>query len=128
MTVAVDSSETKTPYADFQKLSPEIMNFDVVQKMIASEKEQFDYPTEGSDVVEFFRDKCVFVTGASGFLGKVLVEKLLRTCKHIQTVYILMREKKGKDVSTRVDEIYSDVVSYLQYQLRASVKHEVFIF
>lgn len=68
---------------------------------------------KGSRIAEFYRDKCVFVTGASGFLGKVLVEKLLRSCEDVQTVYVLIREKKGKDVHTRMDEIYGDVVSGL---------------
>ena len=39
--------------------------------------------------------KSVFVTGATGFLGKVLVEKLLRDCRKIDKVYVLMRGKKG---------------------------------
>lgn len=65
----------------------------------------------GSKIVEFYKDKCVFVTGATGFLGKILVEKLLRACNEIQTIYILIRDKKGKDIHTRMDEIYNDVVS-----------------
>lgn len=65
----------------------------------------------GSRIAEFYKDKCVFVTGATGFLGKILVEKLLRACEDLQTIYILIRDKKGKDIHTRMDEIYGDVVS-----------------
>ena len=39
--------------------------------------------------------KSVLVTGATGFLGKVLVEKLLRDCREIDTIYVLLRGKKG---------------------------------
>lgn len=64
-------------------------------------------------VQSFYHGKSVFVTGGSGFLGKVLIEKLLRSCPGIKTVYILLREKKGKSVEQRMNEITSDVVSTL---------------
>lgn len=31
-----------------------------------------------SAIQEFYRDTTIFVTGATGFLGKILLEKLLR--------------------------------------------------
>lgn len=37
------------------------------------------------------------------------MEKLLRTCD-IDTIYILIRSKKGKSVAYRCDEIFNDVV------------------
>lgn len=75
------------------------------------DEEILNVSKDGSKIVEFYKDKCVFVTGATGFLGKILVEKLLRACEDVQTVYILIRDKKGKDIHTRMDEIYGDVVS-----------------
>lgn len=45
-------------------------------------------------------------------MGKILVEKLLRSCPDIENIYILCRPKKGKDVHTRVEEIYDDQVCY----------------
>lgn len=44
-------------------------------------------------------------------MGKILIEKLLRSCPDIENIYILCRPKKGKDVHTRVEEIYDDPVS-----------------
>lgn len=107
MTAAVDSSEFTTNYQDLN-LSP--LENDIISKFIESQNEQFNVSTEGSQIVEFFKDKCVFITGATGFLGKLLVEKLLRTCKDIKSVYILIREKKGKDINTRIYEIFRDNV------------------
>lgn len=31
-----------------------------------------------SPVQDFYRDKCILLTGGSGFIGKLLLEKLLR--------------------------------------------------
>ncbi|RZC32079.1 NAD binding 4 and/or Epimerase domain containing protein [Asbolus verrucosus] len=47
-------------------------------------------------IPDFFRNKNIFITGGSGFIGKVLVEKLLRSCPDLKNIYLLMRHKKGK--------------------------------
>lgn len=64
-----------------------------------------------SNLREFYRDRCVFVTGGTGFLGKVLVEKLLRSCPDIKAIYLLIRPKKGQDVRTRIEEFVQHIVS-----------------
>ncbi len=61
-------------------------------------------------IPEFYRDKCIFITGATGFMGKALVEKLLRSCPDIKTLYLLMRPKKGKEPEQRIEEIISSKV------------------
>jgi len=65
----------------------------------------------GSPIQEFFRDAVVFLTGGTGFMGKVLVEKLLRTCPHIKHIYLLIRSKKGKNVDQRLEDIFEDRVN-----------------
>lgn len=40
----------------------------------------------------------------------VLINKLLLSCPNINAVYLLVRKKKGKDVQTRVDEIFDETV------------------
>ncbi|XP_046383568.1 fatty acyl-CoA reductase wat-like [Ischnura elegans] len=71
-------------------------------------------PVEGeaavvrSPIQEFFNGKNVFVTGGTGFMGKVLIEKLLRSCPDTNRIYVLMRSKKGKDIGRRFDEIFDD--------------------
>lgn len=52
-------------------------------------------------VSETYKEKSVLVTGATGFLGKVLVEKLLRDCKGIEKIYLFLRGKKSDDFETR---------------------------
>lgn len=53
---------------------------------------------------DFYAGKTVFITGASGFMGKVLIEKLLYSCSDLKQIFILMREKKGKSGEKRVEE------------------------
>lgn len=62
-------------------------------------------------VPQFFAGRSIFVTGGSGFIGKVLVEKLLRSCPDIKEIYLLMRGKKGKSPSERLQDIISLPVS-----------------
>ena len=67
-----------------------------------------------SDVMgipEFYSSKSVFVTGSTGFIGKVLLEKLLRSCPNIGNIYILVRPKKGLDINARVKEMFKSQVS-----------------
>ncbi|XP_046979585.1 putative fatty acyl-CoA reductase CG5065 isoform X1 [Schistocerca americana] len=59
----------------------------------------------GGPVQGFYRDACVLVTGATGFVGKALVEKLLRSCPGIATVFLLIRPKRGLDVDSRHHEL-----------------------
>lgn len=55
------------------------------------------------EVEKSFCSKSVFITGATGFLGKVLVEKILRSCSDVDKVYVLLRAKKGKEVEKRLE-------------------------
>ncbi|KAJ3639231.1 hypothetical protein Zmor_003911 [Zophobas morio] len=56
-------------------------------------------------IPEFYRNKTIFITGGSGFIGKVLVEKLLRSCPDLKTIYLLLREKKGRAPEDRIKTI-----------------------
>ena len=64
-----------------------------------------------SEVAEFFRDKSVFVTGGTGFLGIAVVEKLLRCCPDIKNIYLLIRPKKGKKAQERLQDVTKNSVS-----------------
>lgn len=64
---------------------------------------------EKSEIREFYKDANVFITGATGFVGKTLIEKLLRVTE-VDTIYILIREKKGKTVQERLDKIFNNPV------------------
>lgn len=49
---------------------------------------------------------CILITGATGFLGKVVLEEVLRRRDelHLKRVYVLVRKKKGRDPQSRFDK------------------------
>ena len=63
---------------------------------------------ERDAISTFFAGRSIFITGATGFLGKVLIEKVLRSTPDVGTIYVLVREKRrGKEVwsaQRRLDE------------------------
>jgi len=63
-----------------------------------------------TNITESFRDGTFFITGSTGFLGKILTEKLLRSCS-LKKIALLVRSKKGVDSSKRVAEIFNQSVS-----------------
>jgi fatty acyl-CoA reductase len=58
-------------------------------------------------LVQFFEGQNIFVTGATGFLGKVLLEKLMRMCPDVGNIFVLVRPRKGMEPSERVQNIIS---------------------
>ncbi|KAM7363056.1 fatty acyl-CoA reductase 1 [Cochliomyia hominivorax] len=54
--------------------------------------------------MDFYENTVIFVTGATGFVGKTLLEKLLWSFPQIGCIYILIREKHGKSVEQRFRE------------------------
>lgn len=47
-----------------------------------------------SDVAEFYAGRTILVTGATGFLGKALIEKFLRSVPDLRQIYALVRPNK----------------------------------
>lgn len=100
----------------------------------------------GSPIQQFYKDKAIFLTGATGFLGKgklsindiaaknntqhlpspfaVIMEKLLRCCDP-RTIYILVRSKKGKSMEARCEEIFDDIVFERLKQCAPKFRHKI---
>lgn len=48
------------------------------------------------DIAEAFSGRTIFVTGGTGFVGKVLIYQLLSNIPNIKTIYLLCRAKKSR--------------------------------
>ncbi|KAL5067477.1 hypothetical protein RYX36_018364 [Vicia faba] len=57
---------------------------------------------EGIGIVKFLRGKKFFVTGATGFLAKVLIEKILRTEPDVGKMYLLIKAKNKEAAMERL--------------------------
>ncbi|KAJ8916622.1 hypothetical protein NQ315_000267 [Exocentrus adspersus] len=56
-------------------------------------------------IADFYTDKTIFITGGTGFVGKVLLEKLLRACPGISRIYLLIRPKRDQQAQERLQQL-----------------------
>lgn len=63
-----------------------------------------------TEITNWYANKNIFVTGATGFVGKCLVEKLLRDCPQIGLIYIMIRDKAGASFEERRQSFADHVV------------------
>ncbi|KAL1460838.1 hypothetical protein WDU94_012781 [Cyamophila willieti] len=80
---------------------------------------------------DFYRDGHIFITGATGFLGKLLLNTLLRKFSDIDTLYILVRERGGVTIEKRIDSLFESVepnlgISSSDYSLLISKVNIIF--
>ncbi|XP_011307905.1 putative fatty acyl-CoA reductase CG5065 [Fopius arisanus] len=60
---------------------------------------------EALSVVNFYEEKSILITGATGGIGKLLIEKLLRSCPNIGKIYVLLRSKRGESATQRINNL-----------------------
>ncbi|XP_073847273.1 putative fatty acyl-CoA reductase CG5065 isoform X1 [Musca autumnalis] len=61
---------------------------------------------ELTPVQQYYKGKTVFITGASGFMGKVLLEKLLYSCYELKEIIMICRAKRGKTPEQRLEDMW----------------------
>jgi len=74
-------------------------------KIFKSPQPNLEWQKNVPSVPEFYAGKELFVTGFTGFMGKVLIEKLLRSCPDIKAIYVLLRPKKGNSIGERLKTV-----------------------
>lgn len=70
-------------------------------------------PPSSMPVTDFYSNATVLITGGTGFVGKVLTEKLLRAFG-LRKIYMLIRSKDNMSVHERLQGFFNESVS--QYQ------------
>ncbi|XP_011858811.1 PREDICTED: putative fatty acyl-CoA reductase CG5065 [Vollenhovia emeryi] len=53
----------------------------------------------------FYAGRCIFITGGTGFMGKVLIEKILRSCPDVANIFVLIRPKKELSINDRLKKM-----------------------
>uniref|UniRef100_A0ABI7YWU6 Fatty acyl-CoA reductase n=1 Tax=Felis catus TaxID=9685 RepID=A0ABI7YWU6_FELCA len=69
-----------------------------------------------SMIAAFYGGKSILITGATGFMGKVLMEKLFRTSPDLKVIYILVRTKAGQTTQQRVFQILNSKILWMGTQ------------
>lgn len=64
-------------------------------------------------ISDFYAEKTIFITGATGFLGKIVIEKLLRSCPLVKKIYVLTRSRRGVNPQQRIDNLLDSGVSFI---------------
>lgn len=64
-----------------------------------------------SEIAESFKNQTIFLTGGSGFIGKVFLAKLLTVCSDVKTIFLLVRPKRNKTPNERISDIFNFPVS-----------------
>ena len=50
------------------------------------------------NIKDFYKDKVIVLTGTTGFVGKVMLEKFLRSLPNFKKLYIMVRQKKNRTI------------------------------
>ncbi|XP_076929609.1 fatty acyl-CoA reductase 2, chloroplastic-like [Bidens hawaiensis] len=62
----------------------------------------------GIGIVNILKGKRFFVTGATGFLGKVFIEKILRTVPDVGKIYLLI---KAKNTEAAMERLKNEIIN-----------------
>lgn len=72
-----------------------------------------------------YEAQSVLISGATGFIGKVLVEKLLRDCSKVKNIYILLRSKKGDGLQKRFESFKNSIIFNKIRSINSSVLDKI---
>lgn len=67
--------------------------------------------THNLSMINTYKDKTLFINGVTGFVGKVMLEKILRSLGMIKKLYVMVRPKKGMTPQERLlSEVFSSQI------------------
>ncbi|XP_071876870.1 fatty acyl-CoA reductase wat [Bombus fervidus] len=62
----------------------------------------------GSQIRRFYAGKQILLTGCTGYLGTIILEKILRTCNDIGKIYLMIRERKNMEIKDRLKKYFTN--------------------
>lgn len=62
-------------------------------------------------VKSFYKNKNIFITGGSGFVGVSYIEKILRSIPDVGDIFVLLRPRKGQGIFERLQTIKNNSVN-----------------
>lgn len=68
------------------------------------------------EVKSYYTNKSILITGCTGYLAKIILEKIIRTCSDFKKIYVVMRPKQGKNLTHRMqNEVLSSEMFNILY-------------
>lgn len=64
-----------------------------------------------SKISDFFRDEQILITGGTGFVGKLLISKLLLSCPKVKKIILLVR-RGNENWESRKNKLFNDEVRF----------------
>ncbi|KAL8140601.1 hypothetical protein V2J09_006622 [Rumex salicifolius] len=82
---------------------------------------------EGIGILKFLKGKAFFITGGTGFLAKVLIEKILRTVPDVGKIYVLIKAKNKEAAIKRLKNEIINVEIFKSLQQSHGNSYESFM-
>lgn len=65
-----------------------------------------------SSVKNFYKNEHILIVGNSGFVGKLLISKLLSSCPQIKKITFLVNKADGaQGINSKLENLFSDAMS-----------------
>ncbi|CAL1370802.1 unnamed protein product [Linum trigynum] len=77
------------------------------QLILALDEQKQKQKQQGLGIEKFLSGKTWFITGATGFVGKVLVEKILRSIPDTRKIYLMI---KAKDTEAALHRLKTEII------------------
>ncbi|MED6205248.1 hypothetical protein PIB30_016041 [Stylosanthes scabra] len=69
---------------------------------------------ELGSILQFLQDKTILVTGATGFIAKIFVEKILRSQPNVKRLYLLLR---ATDIESATHRLHHEIIGKELFKL-----------
>ncbi|KAL7616493.1 fatty acyl-CoA reductase 2, chloroplastic [Lactuca sativa] len=106
VSVSVSSSFTKRSV--LVNADPGTALLDTGRSVLPPNGSVYNGAQSGIGIVNILKGKAFFVTGATGFLGKVFIEKILRTVPDVGKIYLLI---KAKDMDSAMERLNNEIIN-----------------